>query len=274
MASPDEAKAYGLNARSAGDLREAHVRACGNNAPSGTKPEVVKSILRCLNGRALLVTSCKAPRIDKGAYTRLLNILENLDWTRYQVKGQTSGRALEKGQGSILLGTSHGVPLSHGFDANGHNHDILPGKASRKDAVALRTLWDELKALTKRADRAYVFSSVQVNRNFTGHPHRDKSDKTYQFALSLGQFKGGYLVVATDDPLHLTKYNTNGRLTKCDGRHTHWVTPHTGGDRYSLIMYNITADETPRLSNFPKKAMKCTTGRFDSSSEPRRKHVG
>lgn len=268
-------KAYGLKARSTRDLRQLHVDSCGHETASRTKPAVVRATLRCLRPYPLVVSTCQLPRIDRRTYNRLLEILQNLDWRLYEVpsKRTTSGRSLEEGQGSLLMGTSHGVPNSSGFDSRGHNHKLCPNKVAPADATALRSLWRELRALTKKADRVFRFSSVQINKNFTGHPHRDKNDTTFQFALSLGNFKGGELVVATDDPLLLVKYNTNGRLTKCDGRHPHWVTPHTSGDRYSLIMYSITAKETARLSNRPQQSSMCKTGKFRASSEPRRQYA-
>jgi hypothetical protein len=117
-----------------------------------------------------------------------------------------------------------------------------------RDEPALLELWKVCKAMVKKIDPAFRFSSIQVNRNFSGVPHVDGSDVTYQYALSLGEFTGGRLVVATDDPLVFRSYDTKNRLTKCDGRHPHWVTPFKG-QRYSLIFYRIHGRVSPRLSN-------------------------
>ena len=96
-----------------------------------------------------------------------------------------------------------------------------------------------------RVDPSFEYTSVQVNKNFRGHPHRDKHDVTYQYALSLGDFSGGELMAETGDPNVVVAFDTRGRPTRLDGRRGHWVSPHTGGDRYSLIMYAVKGEGTP-----------------------------
>ena len=38
-------------------------------------------------------------------------------------------------------------------------------------------------------------------------------------------------------PLHVVE--TKNRIAKVDGRHVHWVRTYTGGDRYSLVFYDV-----------------------------------
>ena len=112
--------------------------------------------------------------------------------------------------------------------------------------------------MVKAHDSAYDLTSVQVNKNFSGHVHVDRNDTMYQYALSFGDFtSGGHLVMSTDDPYMYVRYDTRWRLTRCDGRHPHWVTQHQGGDRYSLVFYNITGKRTPRGSNQPHRSVRC-----------------
>ena len=56
-------------------------------------------------------------------------------------------------------------------------------------------------------------------------------------------------MVATDDPLHLAKYNTSKRLTKCNRRHPHWVTPHTRGRQVFLdhVQHNSRRNASTEL---------------------------
>merc|ERR1712113_455323 len=86
------------------------------------------------------------------------------------------------------------------------------------DEGACMELWQTMMKLVQAVDPSYTFTSVQVNRNFVGKPHCDSKDRSYQYALSLGEFSGGSLILETDDPQRLTKLETRGRLTKCDGR--------------------------------------------------------
>ena len=105
-------------------------------------------------------------------------------------------------------------------------------------------------------DPAFVFTSLQLNKNFGGRVHRDRNDVAEQMAISLGDFRGGHLVLATDDPGTYVAVETRNRLVTCDGRHPHWVTQHTGGDRYSIILYNIVGPWQPRSSNLPEHLAK------------------
>merc|ERR1712217_905034 len=116
------------------------------------------------------------------------------------------------------------------------------------DKETCNSLWRALKELVKKVDPGYIFTSVQVNCNFKGKPLRDRGDHSYQYAISLGDFSGGQLVMETDDPQKLVQIDTKNRLTKCDGRRVHWVTPYRG-KRYSLIMYRNVGKLTPLLSN-------------------------
>ena len=102
--------------------------------------------------------------------------------------------------------------------------------------------------IVKATDPAFVFTSMQVNRNFKGKPHRDNKDHSFQYAISFGAFSGGNLCIETADPDKVAMFDTRGRLTKCDGRRAHWVAPYSG-TRYSLIMYRCLGRMTPVLSN-------------------------
>ena len=98
-----------------------------------------------------------------------------------------------------------------------------------------------------------------VNKNFSGHVHVDRNDTTYQYALSLGDFaSGGHLVMSTDDPYRYVKYDTKGRLTRCDGRHPHWVTRHQGGRQVfpRLLQYHGQTDAQGIQPASPKRALR------------------
>ncbi len=86
-------------------------------------------------------------------------------------------------------------------------------------------LW--LKPAIQQMDRSFDYTSVQVNQNFRGAPHRDRNDVTYQYALSLGDFEGGRSPAETSDPNVVVAFNLRGRPTRLDGRRVHWVAPHT-----------------------------------------------
>lgn len=108
----------------------------------------------------------------------------------------------------------------------------------------LRALCAELVAF---ADPAFAYSGIAVTRNFVGSPHVDACDTSAQLAVSFGDFDepGGELCVDGGDVLFVVR--TKQRVARVDGRHVHWVRTHTGGDRFSVVLYDTTSSApTPR----------------------------
>jgi len=105
------------------------------------------------------------------------------------------------------------------------------------------------KDLMQWTDPSYFYSGIAVTKNFVSSPHIDDLDQSYQYAISLGDFKGGELCVegkkyneendAFEDYVNVIE--TRNRIARVDGRHVHWVRTWEGaGDRYSLIFYDTT----------------------------------
>eukprot|EP00441_Pelagodinium_beii_P009091 CAMPEP_0197705076 /NCGR_PEP_ID=MMETSP1338-20131121/126259_1 /TAXON_ID=43686 ORGANISM="Pelagodinium beii, Strain RCC1491" /NCGR_SAMPLE_ID=MMETSP1338 /ASSEMBLY_ACC=CAM_ASM_000754 /LENGTH=308 /DNA_ID=CAMNT_0043288981 /DNA_START=64 /DNA_END=990 /DNA_ORIENTATION=+ len=237
------------------------------------------------------VTQCRAPLLPQKDYRDLLELLDSMSWEKYNAQNskyvagrKLAIRAVAAGSQNFVLGATLGPAGSKGFDRRGpkkgvgKNTVIVKNRQARDKATCMK-LWNTMKGLIKGIDPDYMFTSIQVNRNFSGKPHRDRNDRSYQYALSLGDFSGGALTVETDDPEQcdrndrsyqyalslgdfsggaltvetddpeqLVQLDTKGRLTKCDGRRAHWVSPYAG-KRYSLIMYRNLGKVTPVLSN-------------------------
>ena len=67
--------------------------------------------------------------------------------------------------------------------------------------------------------------------------HHHKNDISSQFAISLGEYEGGLLMVRnemTNEYIHL---NNNRKMVQFDGRKDHLVTKVTEGERYSIVFY-------------------------------------
>lgn len=210
---------------------------------------------------------CRAKRIPIADHKRLMSLLESVRWHKYTVKQSkytmatgtslkaVSGkgiRAAAGGSQNFVLGVTRGPLGSGGFEKKGDggigkNTSIVKCR-QKYDKHVCMALWRTMRQMIKAVDPLYSFTSIQVNRNFRGQPHRDRGDHSYQYALSCGDFTGGELLIETDDPQRLTMLETKDRLTKCDGRRPHWVAPYTG-NRYSLIMYRCVGRRTPLLTN-------------------------
>ena len=86
------------------------------------------------------------------------------------------------------------------------------------------------------ADPQFSYSAVAVTKNFVASPHVDEQDKSFQYAVALGDFQGGELCVQ-EETSSFAVVNTRNRIAKIDGRYLHWVRSYSG-ERYSLIFYN------------------------------------
>ena len=174
-------------------------------------------------------------------YAEILALLDALRWPL-----QHSGRAIAKGSRCFTLGCTLNAPGCKNFEeilpsGKGVNRRVVP---SSVDAALGQRLWDLLRKEGEAL--GYDFSSVQVNLNFPGKPHRDRNDTNYQWCCSLGDFTGGRLCWQEQKDSQGATYsrNTRGTWTKLDGRHLHWVEPYEG-TRYSLVLFSCT--DFPKL---------------------------
>jgi hypothetical protein len=103
------------------------------------------------------------------------------------------------------------------------------------------------------ADPRFQYDRLAVTKNFTGSPHVDKDDVTFQYAVSLGDFGdlGGELVVESEDGAFRWEVDTRDRVARVDGRFVHWVRGYDSGKngaRYSVIFYaNKPSAATERM---------------------------
>ena len=141
----------------------------------------------------------------------------------------------------------------------------MGGESGGTTTATFLALCEELmRHATGREDGPpFPWSHVAVTLNFQGSPHLDVEDRSYQYALSLGDFSvGGELCLdsfgatgvgvaareeqeagAREAGFSVLVCDTRRKLQRVDGRFTHWVRGHDGGDRFSLIFY-LLGDET------------------------------
>lgn len=126
------------------------------------------------------------------------------------------------------------------------------------------------RELMEWADPDYYYSGIAVTKNFVASPHIDERDTSFQYAVSLGDFRGGgQLCVEGKRTIarngsdgvkqgisghthdgndvceeYVNVVDTQNRIVRVDGRNVHWVRPWDEADRYSLIFYD-TSDRFP-----------------------------
>ena len=97
------------------------------------------------------------------------------------------------------------------------------------------------------ADPTFEYDRLAVTKNFTGSPHVDKEDVTFQYALSLGDFAesgGGELVVESESGDERWVVETRNRVARVDGRFAHWVRGYDTAPRVSVSGDGVRGDES------------------------------
>eukprot|EP00930_Biecheleria_cincta_P086656 TRINITY_DN75915_c0_g1_i1.p1 TRINITY_DN75915_c0_g1~~TRINITY_DN75915_c0_g1_i1.p1 ORF type:complete len:412 (+),score=65.80 TRINITY_DN75915_c0_g1_i1:109-1344(+) len=103
-------------------------------------------------------------------------------------------------------------------------------------------LWELCSKLMQSLAANFQYSSVAVTKNFVSSPHVDMNDRSYQFALSLGDFHSGGELCVEASHEEVLVVDTKAKLAKVDGRFPHWVRPYEGKERFSLIFYRVTGE--------------------------------
>jgi hypothetical protein len=115
------------------------------------------------------------------------------------------------------------------------------------------------------ADPRFQYDRLAVTKNFTGSPHVDKDDVTFQYAVSLGDFGdlGGELVVESEDGAFRWEVDTRDRVARVDGRFVHWVRGYDSPEK--------TVRGTPSSSTrtSPRRRPKECVSRWTKASSPR-----
>ena len=275
-----------LEARALSDLRRIEAICC-EHARGGTRKCLIDRIRQCQQRPvpAAAHSGFTVPRAQ-ALCQHVPSTARHLAVTRLETLLLQQGHRREPHWGlrqRQLRPASKGIPGSRGYAHvvdKQHKSDNMRGlnlnivkTAGLRQKEKLLALWELLKQVVKAHDSAYDLTSVQVNKNFSGHVHVDRNDTMYQYALSLGDFtRGGHLVMSTDDPYMYVKYDTRGRLTRCDGRHPHWVTQHqvaTGIPSSSTISRaNGRPGDPTSLTEACAAAAQAT---LDRTTTPRRK---
>jgi hypothetical protein len=195
-------------------------------------------------------------------YEAILGLMRELPWHHLQSNHGTLRREIGGMRNAFTMGATLGPVGGTGYEETcvkkgrlyGINTRVVKGKCSSKTAARMvQEIWDRVAALMRHVDPDFQYTTVHALRNFVNVPHIDKNNTSHQYAMSFGDFIGGRLTIETSDPTVLASYDTRGRPTKVDGRRVHWVEDYHG-DRFSLILYNVTGEPSEILSNFPTGA--------------------
>lgn len=148
-----------------------------------------------------------------------------------------------------LVSSSGYVVLKRPWELKPLDPRATTSRWSERDPRSVRRrVWELAENLLRNASakaREFEFTNIAVSKNFTGSPHRDRNDKSVQYALSLGDFseEGGRLCIE-ESAFTVRSFRTRNRLVCVDGRFSHWVSSYIG-ERYSLIFFRNSGDNDP-----------------------------
>ena len=98
----------------------------------------------------------------------------------------------------------------------------------------------------KHDDYCVQFSSMDENSHVKKYV--DKNDISSQFVVTLGNYKGGELIVHNEINDSYIPLITNRNMVQFDGRKQHYVTDVIEGNRYSIVFhksYHMRYDVQP-----------------------------
>lgn len=144
-----------------------------------------------------------------------------------------AGGKLEKDSGSMLYGLTWKSYLSPT-----KNRTKCEKTGLYKTKV--KDLNPELEDIFREFSNIYfpdfIWTQVQLNKNFKCPPHRDSQNIGESVLISCGDYKGG--LTAVDINNKIVKFDSRKSPVKFNGaKHLHWVEPYTD-KRYSLVFFN------------------------------------
>ena len=102
-------------------------------------------------------------------------------------------------------------------------------------------LYAKLMLLMHLHDPTFEYTSIQLNHNIKTEPHVDKSNIGPTKAISLGDFKGGGIVINENT------IDTNRNWFTFEGCKVTHSTADWTGNRYSIIFYTFKLKEDTRM---------------------------
>lgn len=118
-------------------------------------------------------------------------------------------------------------------------------------------LYSALARLMRLHASTFRFNSIQLNANVHTDPHYDSNNCGPSYALGLGRFTGGGLVLYPDNSSDGVHFRNKRRWVRFNGATTlHGSIPVTSGTRYAIIFFTrkTPGARLPKKATLPKKA--------------------
>ena len=100
-----------------------------------------------------------------------------------------------------------------------------------------RTLLEMFDTIWAGNHDGFVVQLTYMNKESFVLNHSHTNDISSQFSISLGEYKGGGLMVYNEMKKEYMCLINNRKMVQFDGRKDHFVTKVTEGERYSVVFY-------------------------------------
>ena len=102
-----------------------------------------------------------------------------------------------------------------------------------------KDIYKKAKALMKRHNPKFKYTSIQFNKNQRTARHKDARNATDSYIIALGDFTGGELRIWDEQTKTYKDYNIKNKFLRFNGAKFEHETRPFKGERYSLVFYNI-----------------------------------
>ena len=141
----------------------------------------------------------------------------------------------QKVGGSVLYGWTWRSYLS---PTKNREFDEKVGRYKTKIMAERPELWDIFQELRNIYFPGFVFTGVQLNKNYRILPHKDSANIGVSYLVALGDYEGGGRTIV-DYKFKVVKLDARAGPVSFDGsKYWHWIENWVKGNRYSLVFFN------------------------------------
>ena len=168
----------------------------------------------------------------------MFSILEEIEF--YSGTERKKMLKVKKGNGSMLYGNTWKGFLKYDTNKKKILRAIDPQTPNRY-LTKVKAENPELEEIFREYSKKYFpnfkWKQIQMNKNFQCPPHKDSSNVGKSICCAFGEYEGGTLCIDMGGDV-IIQVDPRKKPVKFNGsKHPHWVTPHSGGNRYSLVFF-------------------------------------
>lgn len=165
--------------------------------------------------------------------TELYNICENITIPLLKYKDYGPNKQSSRMGRAQQFGNHRSALLGYVYK---RNQPRSKGKQLSAFSIKQPKLYDCLIKLADKYFPEHKWTSIQLNKNVTCTPHKDKHNNGSSIIFAVGDYVGSDLIIEMASGV--VTHNICNTIVSFDGsQHTHWNTPLISGNKYSFVFY-------------------------------------